>query len=197
MKNDGNFNNIKDEINNNKGLGIIACNRTGRRRGGGVAIVFDKNKLTLEEHRFKKDGIEIVVGKGNITGQKRSIFIFCIYLPPNLLISRVRHANELINREVDRIKTLVDNPIIILGGDLNQFGIANTHIDSPEILEINSPPTRKGFRLDLISSNINPYLDEIRTLAPLESEACPSDHDIFFFLFIIGAHLPCKGLQSY
>ena len=53
MKNDGNFDQIHDDIVNNKGLGIISYNRPGKRKGGGVAIVFDKKKINLEEYKFR------------------------------------------------------------------------------------------------------------------------------------------------
>lgn len=110
IKSGGNFDRIYDEITNSHGLGMIAYNRPGRRRGGGVAIVFNKSKISLEEHKFHRNGIEMVAVKGRIIGQKRTVVLMSVYLPPNLLTSRVKHANELINNEIDHIKTLFDSP---------------------------------------------------------------------------------------
>ena len=78
IKTSTNLENIYDDITKTRGLDIIYYNRPGKRKGGGVAIVFDKAKVNLEEHKFRRDGIEIVAAKGRISGQKRKLFLFCI-----------------------------------------------------------------------------------------------------------------------
>ena len=113
LNNDGNNERIIEDITLNKGLGVINYNRPGRRRGGGVAIVYKKEKLSLEEHKFRRDGIEVVAARGRIKGQKRTFVLFSVYLPPNLLMSRVKHACDIINNEIDHLKTLFDSPLII------------------------------------------------------------------------------------
>ena len=185
IKTSGNNDRIHDDISKNKGLGIINYNRPGRRRGGGVAIVFNTEKLTLQEHKFRRDGIEVVAAKGRIKGQKRAFVIICAYLPPNLLASRVKHAFEIINNEIDHIKTLFESPLIIIGGDFNLFEIKRCHIESPDIVEIDSPATRKNLRLDLMSCNFKEELVTCFTNTPLESDVCPSDHRVLVANFKI------------
>ena len=90
IKNCGNNYRIYEDITCNKGLGFLNYNRPGRRRGGGVAIAYNKSKLVLEEHKFRRDGIEVIAATGRIVGQKRTVALFCVYLPPNLLSSRVK-----------------------------------------------------------------------------------------------------------
>ena len=180
-----NLEKIYEDITKSQGLDIIYYNRPGRRKGGGVAVVFDKRKIVLEEHKFRRDGIEIVAAKGHLVGHKRKLFIICIYLPPNLLRSRVNHACDLINTEIDRIRTLHDSPLILLGGDFNQFGIRGLHRDCPEITELPSPATRGDLRLDLLSCNFPEYLIKTDTLLPLESAVNPSDHNILVANFDI------------
>ena len=158
LKDGGNYQRVYDDITKSKGLGIIAYNRPGRRRGGGVAIVFNKSKLVLEEHKFRRNGIEVVAAKGRIVGQRRSLVVICAYYPPNLLASRVKHTNVIINNELDRLKSILESPNIIIGGDFNQFGINNCHKESPDIVELQTPATRKLLRLDLLSCNFDEHL---------------------------------------
>ena len=41
MKSQGNYERIREELEESRGLKIIAANRPGKRRGGGVCIVYD------------------------------------------------------------------------------------------------------------------------------------------------------------
>ena len=103
-----------------------------------------------------------------------------------MLASRVKHAFELINNEIDRLKTELEDPLVIIGGDFNQFGIKGCFTESPDVVEIEqSPPTRKGLRLDLFACNFTKELTTVKTGRPLESDSCPSDHDILIAQFEI------------
>ena len=99
--------------------------------------------------------------------------------------SRVNHAFDIINTEFDRIRTLHDSPLILLGGDFNQFGIAKCHLDCPEITELPSPATHGDLRLDLLSCNFGKHLVKTDTLMPLESPINPSDHKILTAKFAV------------
>ena len=123
IKIDKNFERIKEEIRMNRGLDIICYNRPGKRNGGGVAIVFDPSKIKLTEHRFARHGIEMVAAKGKIIGDSRSIYLYSIYLPPNLTKKRVQHAREIVSEEIAKNKIESEGPLILLGGDFNQFGL--------------------------------------------------------------------------
>ena len=110
MKDGGNYERIEDDIVNRKGLQLIAYNRPGKRRGGGVCIVIDPRKLKMEEHKFKRSSFEIVAAKGKIISDKRPIIVYCIYLPPNLTAIKAREAAGLINEDISKQKTLLNNP---------------------------------------------------------------------------------------
>ena len=49
IKTDSNLKNIYDDITKSRGLDFVYYNRPGKRKGGGVAIVFDRSKIVLEE----------------------------------------------------------------------------------------------------------------------------------------------------
>ena len=79
-----NYERIKEDIELNAGLKLFEYNRPGKRRGGGVGIIVDPNKIKLEENKFARRGYEIVSVKGKIKGLLRNIVMYCIYLPPNI-----------------------------------------------------------------------------------------------------------------
>ena len=179
-----NFDRIKEDIVMNHGLDIIAYNRPGTKRGGGVAIVFDPKYVKLEENKFKREGAEIISAKGRIIGDTRKLVIYSIYLPPNLKRAKVERINELVNEDITRMKTEYEEPIIILGGDFNQFGIDDCHKDIIDIETIKSPATRAGARIDLIASNINKYVVKTTTLDPLQNSESSSDHNPLLCCFV-------------
>ena len=105
MKSDNNYNRIKEEIENDKKLNIFAYNRPGKKRGGGVCIIADPQRLKLVENKFTRNGLEIISARGKIIGRNRDIVIYCLYLPPNLGIAKAKLAKETINEDISRIKS--------------------------------------------------------------------------------------------
>ena len=96
-------------------------NRPGTKNGGGVAIVFRPNKTKITNYAFKREGFEMVAGRIKTKKNSRPVFVFSIYLPPNLKVGRAARAMELLTEEVDKIKVDNGDPIIYIGGDVNNF----------------------------------------------------------------------------
>ena len=55
---------VKEEIEDSKGLKLISYNRPGKRVGGGVCIISDPAKISLEENKFTRRSYEIVSAHG-------------------------------------------------------------------------------------------------------------------------------------
>ena len=78
---------LTQDLRHEHSLNIIAKNRPltneGKSvNGGGVAIIFDPQRLALKEHRLKKSTQEIVAAVGKIPNVKCKLFIICAYIPP-------------------------------------------------------------------------------------------------------------------
>ena len=66
--------------------GISFLRRDRDTRGGGVAIAFDSSKLDLKKLPLKSlrgSKLEILVGRGKMTGIKKNHVVFVCYIPPS------------------------------------------------------------------------------------------------------------------
>ena len=124
---------IKEELLMGHGIGMISFNRPGTMRGGGVAIAYNTEVAKFEENKFHKFGLEIVSAVGRINGEPRVLVTYGLYLPPNLKKDRADRACELVNENISELKSKFESPVIILGGDFNQFDIKKCFEDHPDI----------------------------------------------------------------
>ena len=117
IKRDGNLSRIKEELELNKGLVIHEYCRPGKRRGGGVCIISDPNKIKLTENKFARKGHEVISVKGKIKDFNKNVVIYCIYLPPNISPKKAEEASNIINEDIARVKLELSNPVVLVGGD--------------------------------------------------------------------------------
>ena len=84
---------------------------------------------------------------------------------------------------LETIKLESSSPIIIIGGDLNNYDVSPALQEFLDIKEATSPPTRGPHRLDRIFLNVLNDLSKTEAVAPLESPGTQSvgtqsDHQI-------------------
>ena len=107
--------NISDiELGNN--IGLIHRNRVGR-RGGGVAITYDCQKLPMRELPLSFITGSKCEGVAAISTQQfagRKIIAVSVYVPPNLLVHDREAVVEAINDEVLSIRSQFDSPLIVM-----------------------------------------------------------------------------------
>ena len=70
------------EVENGQNVGFICKNRKGK-RGGGVAISYNKSKMQLKKYTIPGNEFEMVCAVGNSTEDTRKFAIFSIYIPPD------------------------------------------------------------------------------------------------------------------
>ena len=176
----GTFERIKERSMHEKGISMIYRHRSGKKKGGGVMIAAKDTDVELCEYKIRNKNYEIVAARAKILSVGRPVFIFGVYLPPDMKSAEVGAALEMVNEEILKIKTNVRNPIFIIGGDFNRKCMNPAVSDYDDIQELSeSPPTRRGARLDLFASNINDSVKECFCASPLSSEDdVDSDHDV-------------------
>ena len=135
----GNYCTVEEMIKNDYGLDIIAYNRPGKKRGGGMAIVFDPAEMTLTENKFKREGAEVVSAVGKLAGDTRIFVFYSVYLPPNLSKAKVERSCEIIAENIVEMKTRYNEPYFFICGDFNQFGVDGIIEDLTE-LRLSTPP---------------------------------------------------------
>ena len=185
LKSSGNFYRFKDELTNSRGLEVFAANRPGTRRGGGVCLVIDPKKLKLTQNKLIKKQYEIVSAAGKIIGLNRSIVIYCIYLPPSLTNTQAEEACRLVSDDISKLKVKLGDPYVVIGGDINQFGMIKCIDEHPEFTIITPLPTRNGACLDQIATNMTDHIVENALVSPLTSSTCRSDHSGVFNKYML------------
>lgn len=156
-------------------LRIIERNRGTR--GGGVAIIFNKNKMSLSQIKIRNNSFELVGASGRTVKDARKLVIYAVYYPPQMKKKQVDELNECLSASIDQQKTAENSPRFVVCGDMNQKDISQILVDHPEIVVLKTPPTRKRETIDLCLTN---FEGEITTRAflPLESDAGQkSDHN--------------------
>ena len=109
------------DLENAMNLKIIYKNRPKARNsmrsvGGGVSIIFDKTKCSLRERKIAGNKFELVLATGRIGKMARQIAVFCVYLPPKMSNNDLGQLTELVDEQILALKTLLKDPMIVLGG---------------------------------------------------------------------------------
>ena len=74
---------------------------------------------------------------GSLKGLSRKIVIIACYIPPNYHVGRGRGAIDYISDCVTQAKRKYNDPIIVIGGDFNQWQVEDataTFVDVSEAL---------------------------------------------------------------
>ena len=178
-KSDKQAKHLLQELKNESGIEILRKDRDSR--GGGVALAYDSNVLSLKKLNLNslknKPRTEIVAARGKLRGYKREFNIFSCYLTPKLTKAESTEFMETLSNAIAEAKVTSDGWFVV-GGDWNQRPMTGILDLYPDIKQIATAPTRKDRVLDIIMSNINPHsIKNIGVTAPLEGEhGQVSDH---------------------
>lgn len=143
-----------------------------------------ESKKNMVEHPLFTRKFEIIATRVQLEEAKRVLFVFSIFYPPNMLSDDVNKANELICKEVGRLKLKENDPMFIIAGDFNQKNYGNINAEFPDIHVLDTPPTRGNNFLDICLMNTN--VNYINKLPPLAScNGSDSDHAILHVTFPI------------
>ena len=166
-------------------LKTLARSRAAGLRGvnhGTVAIVVNNTTMKIEKKSFDNpDDLEILAATATLSGLKRKIGIIAAYILPGYAVPRGRACLEKISDLVHDFKNRLDEPLIIVGGDFNQWVLSRELEDFLDLWDLNAGPTRGDRRIDLIFSNLPEERTVAGILPPLETEgeeAVQSDHRV-------------------
>ena len=170
--NNKNVQNEIDEVESGQNIGLVCKNRKGK-RGGGVAIAFNKIKMNLKKYTIPNNTFEMVCAVGNTVEDTRKFAVFVLYIPPSQKSEVTTQMMSCLSDCIEKIKLELSDPYIVIGGDLNRRQLAIP--DFPDIQIVGTNGTRNGAALDVIGTNIDGILAEV--ISPLETEdGRASDH---------------------
>ena len=168
---------IREELENVHDIAIIEKSRGSR--GGGVAIVYKKSKISMQKHKFLSGVYEILCVKTKIPTAKNYLYVFACYYPPSLKAEDVEKMNDLVCDEIVALKRKEDDPLIIIAGDMNQKN-CDIFDRFSDIALVNTGPTRGNKILDLCYTNCPVIKSDVHI--PLWSyEGIDSDHRVVLF----------------
>ena len=161
-------------------IGLLHCSRRsrrGRNAGGGVAILFDRDKCNLKERKIKRGSAEILCATGRVNNFSRKIAILGVYISPRVRAKQYHLTLELISDAIRKLKEEFADPLIIVAGDFNHTNIEEATNEFPDLTTIQTGATRGSATLDMISTNAK--VKESLTMAPLSTnDGKESDHAV-------------------
>lgn len=140
------------------GLAIKTRNRQPGRAGfshGGVAIVMKDSisKMKVVEPVPNAEEFEVLTICSPVSGQKRRLYVIAVYIPPGYNVARGRGCMQFVSDTILEIKDKADDPLICVAGDFNQWGIEDYLADYPDLVEVETGPTRNQRRIDRVFLN--------------------------------------------
>ena len=135
-----------DELEDDKGIRIIHKSRDSRRKkaGGGVAIAFNPSTCNFRKRHLKnmEKGWEVVCAVGRIAKTPRKVFVFAVYIPPNIKAAEFCALAESLAVEVAEIKATLNSPAVFICGDMNRRDL-RPYLNMVEYFtQLDTPPTR-------------------------------------------------------
>ena len=179
-------NNIID-VAGEHGLNMHARNRqeeaSNGRQYGGVAIFSRAASSTFKPLTISnEEGFEVYCVVGKIRKLKDRVAVVAVYIPPNYPKVRADACLDYISDVISEIKRSIDSPIIVVGGDWNQWPVEAVLDDHADMSEVEHGPTRGDRKIDRFLVNFARSISESDTLPPLDDGSGRlSDHMMAYF----------------
>ena len=166
------------------GLEYFSTNRPRGRRGGGAAIVVNRETFHAEKLDVHiPNHIEViwVLARPKAASAKFKKIILCsFYSPPR---SRVRNKfKDHIIGTLQRLVVKYPDCGILIGGDRNKMDVSALTNNNLKLRQIVTKPTRKKEILDVLLTNLFPFYNSPIILPPVQpdipSQGVASDHSV-------------------
>ena len=176
---------MKDFTEQMSGEGIGGIYRNRESRGGGVAILYDTNKLVLKEAFRLPSQFEVVCAVGKCTSTNKRVVVISLYIPPKTDAASLLRLKIELKDKLEIIKQEVGDYDVYIGGDTNRRPIDDCFENFPEIKRLDAGPTRGDALLDVCYTNANEYIVDQKTCQALEDEeGIKSDHRVSLFKYV-------------
>ena len=126
---------------------FIRKDRRNGRRGGGVAIWFSGQVISMSRARLPHSKHEIVAAIGRRTGQRRKILVIGAYIPPWYNSAQNKNFYLHLNDCLTLLQKRYDQPYVIVAGDFNRRDFRAATSEFPEIKQLQTPPTKPYWML--------------------------------------------------
>ena len=153
------------------GITMLTQNREPGTAGvahGGVAVFARSSVTRLAVFPFPNpESFEVLPCSAKLHGVEGSFHIIAAYIPPGYAVGRARACMQHISDVILQMKERDSEARVVLGGDFNQWNVAEYLLDYPDINEALTTATRGDKCIDKIFVNFD-YENAV-TMPPLES----------------------------
>ena len=197
LKNEDRINMRLQDFEDEHGLAFLRKDRSGGRRGGGVAMCYRKSTIQLSPAKIPLSKHEIYAAIGRRQGQRREIAFLVAYVLPSYNAQQVRSFNNAVNGAIQAIKHKYQAPYIILRGDFNRRSVKDATIEHQDFRPISTAATRGTAVLDILATNMNDQLTDSGVTSPVyNQQEVESDHGTVFAQFRM-PRVPSYEIQNY
>ena len=200
---DRSINDTTIDIAGEHGLELFTLNRSNiaanGRQYGGVAVAFRKSRATMKKlDIMNPENYEVLGIHGKLKGIAEKVVVIAVYLPPNYPKHKADACLDYVADVVSEAKRQFQSPMIIVGGDWNQWPVGHICQEHTDLVEVEHGPTRNGRKLDKFLVNFPRAVIECDTLEPLDDGmGRESDHRMAFFKAAIEVQQEAKITYSY
>ena len=119
---------------------------------------------------------------GKIRGIAEKVVIVAVYLPPNYSKQRADSCLDYIADVISEAKRQFPSPMLVVGGNWNQWPVTHVCQEHPDLAEVENGPTRSGRKVDKFLVNFKRLIHESDTLKPLDDGlGRVSNHRVAYF----------------
>ena len=156
------------------GLNINYLNRLPSTNGvarGGVAVITESSSTKVSPYPFPNpEDFEVLPLSITEISITRKFHVIAAYIPPGYSVPRGKACLECIRDPVLHIKYACQDPYLMIAGDFNQWEIGQALVDYPDMVEVQTPPTRLDRNIDKIFLNWHDEVTDAGCIPPLETE---------------------------
>ena len=152
-----------------EGLKMISKARTYR-RGGGVCILGNTNKIDIKYLDIPTGNLEIVwaLVKPRQESVVKEIIVFSFYLPPKSKM-KTKLTDHIVTT-LHHLLTVYPRAGIMGGGDRNDWNVSPVLAAVPRLLNLQQLPTLNGKNLDIFMSNMGPFYATPVIVPPIQAD---------------------------
>ena len=108
---------------------------------------------------------------------RHAVCFIVIYIPPKTKAKQSEQALEVLSDAILKLKTELADPYLIVVGDFNGRDLHWAIEAYPDVRIVDSPPTRRNAKLDLVATNLPSELSNVIVTESLcTQEGTESDH---------------------
>ena len=115
----------------------------------------------------------MLVAVGSMAGQSRRLVVVAAYMPPGDSSIRARGCMDHISNILVDMKRKYHEPLVVLGGDFNQWPVQDVTVKFCNLSEVQHGPTRGSRAIDRLFVNFSRCVLSAGTLPPLETDHVP------------------------